>query len=204
MSTESKPTTEGAAAAAAAPQSDLKVIKAPFIEDMGKFVEDQGGVEPAMMHLQKTYKELKQLEQTLTIRKANLGSKLPDLEQTLSAVRHLQAQRAARQAQPAGERAPQHIRYELGESGIYAQAALADDAFEHVNLWLGANVMMEYTLDDAAALLESNLSGARTTIASINNDLDVIKERTVTMEVNIARLYNMEIAARKQQVQKKP
>lgn len=197
MSTESKQTET-------APQSELHVIKAPFIEDMGKFVADQGGVEPAMVHLQKTYKELKQLEQTLTIRKANLGSKLPDLEQTLGAVRHLQAQRAARQAQPAGAPRPQHIRYELGESGIYAQAVLADDAFEHVNLWLGANVMMEYTLDDAAALLESNLSGARTTIASINNDLDVIKERTVTMEVNIARLYNMEIAARKQQAAKKP
>lgn len=204
MTTETKPAEAATATAAAAPQSDLRVIKAPFIEDMGKFVEDQGGVEPAMMHLQKTYKELKQLEQTLTIRKANLGAKLPDLEQTLAAVRHLQAQRAARSEQAAAERKPQHIRYELGESGIYAQAVLADDAFEHVNLWLGANVMMEYTLDDAAALLESNLGGARTTIASINTDLDVIKERTVTMEVNIARLYNMEVAARKKQVAKKP
>jgi len=204
--TETKPTTTTTTTSTEPPKEDkstLKVIKAPFIEDMAKFIEEQGGQENAMLHLQKTYRELKQLEQSLAVRKANLATKLPDLEQTLDAVKHLQAQRDARKEQAPEERKEQHVRYELGESGIYAEAVLAEDAFEHVNLWLGANVMMEYTLDEAVELLSGNLSSARETIASINNDLDVIKERTVTMEVNMARLYNHEVAKRKQQIAKK-
>ena len=208
--TEAKPAAEAAAAATAKEekkdeneQKGLKVIKAPFIEDMAKFVEEQGGRENAMMHLQKTYKELKQLEQSLALRKANLATKLPDLEETLNAVKHLQAQRDARKEQAAEDRKEQHVRYELGESGIYAEAVLAEDAFDRVNLWLGANVMMEYSIDEAVELLSGNLKSARETIDSINNDLDIIKERTVTMEVNIARLYNHEVAMRKQQAAKK-
>ena len=180
-------------------QQGVHVIKAAFIEDMAKYVEEQGGMERAITQLQKTYRELKQLEQSLAARKTNLATKLPSLERTLDAVKHLKAQSEARKEQAPEERKVRHVRYELGESGIYAQAALAEQAYERVNLWMGANVMIEYTLDDAIALLEKNLGDARETIAGISRDMDIVKERTVTMEVNIARFYNHELAQHNKQ-----
>ncbi len=47
--------------------------------------------------------------------------------------------------------------------------------FYKVSLWLGANVMLEYTLDEADGLLSKNLSQANKTMEQTDVELDFLK-----------------------------
>ena len=42
--------------------------------------------------------------------------------------------------------------------------------------------------------MSKNLSNAQTKLAETEDDLDYLKEQTTTMEVNIARVYNVGVA----------
>ena len=42
--------------------------------------------------------------------------------------------------------------------------------------------------------MSRNLSNAQTKLAETEDDLDYLKEQTTTMEVNIARVYNVGVA----------
>ena len=48
-----------------------------------------------------------------------------------------------------------------------------------------ANVMLEYPLDKAVALLTKNLQGASTSLQQAEEDLDYLKEQCTTIEVGI-------------------
>ena len=73
-----------------------------------------------------------------------------------------------------------------------------------VCLWLGADVMCEYTHDEAKALLKKNLENATTTQKINEEDLDFIKDQMTVCEVSmnnvnidIARVYNENVKRNK-------
>ena len=59
-----------------------------------------------------------------------------------------------------------------------------------VFLWLGANVMCEYKMDEAKPMLNQNLQNAKNQIKKNNTDLEFIKDQMTVCEVNLARIYN--------------
>lgn len=59
-----------------------------------------------------------------------------------------------------------------------------------VGLWLGANVMVEYTYAEAIVLLGKNLKNAEAKIKETEDSIDFLKDQTTTTEVNLARIYN--------------
>ncbi len=61
---------------------------------------------------------------------------------------------------------------------------------ESVFLWLGANIMCEYSLKEAKELINSNLEKAQKQLKTNETDLDFIKDQMTVCEVNIARIYN--------------
>ena len=46
---------------------------------------------------------------------------------------------------------------------------------EEVYLWLGANVMLAYPLDEAESMLQSKLEAATNTLAACEEDLDYLR-----------------------------
>ena len=48
---------------------------------------------------------------------------------------------------------------------------------DEVYLWLGANVMLSYPIDEAEAMLEGKLSGAEQTLGNCEEDLDFLREQ---------------------------
>ena len=70
---------------------------------------------------------------------------------------------------------------------------------DKVCLWLGANVMLEYTLDDAEVLLKKNCEQAEQNLAQIAWDLDYLRDQMTITEVTMARLYNWDVKRRKDQ-----
>uniref|UniRef100_A0A3Q1F5Z9 Prefoldin subunit 3 n=1 Tax=Acanthochromis polyacanthus TaxID=80966 RepID=A0A3Q1F5Z9_9TELE len=59
-----------------------------------------------------------------------------------------------------------------------------------------ANVMLEYDIDEAQALLEKNLSTASRNLETLEEDLDFLRDQFTTTEVNMARVYNWDVKRR--------
>ena len=57
--------------------------------------------------------------------------------------------------------------------------------------------MLEYSLDEAIEVLNSNLSTAKDTIKIYQKSLEFIREQITILEVNTARIHNYGVMIRK-------
>ena len=84
----------------------------------------------------------------------------------------------------------------LLSDNIWAKAKVPNTCGK-VGLWLGANVMVEYTYDEAITLLGKNLHNAESKIEETTTDIDFLKDQITTTEVNLARIYNQGVVNKK-------
>lgn len=68
----------------------------------------------------------------------------------------------------------------------------------NVNLWLGADVMLEYPIEEAESVLQANLDRCTEAMSTNREDWGRIKDCKTTVEVNIARCHNWDVQRRKQ------
>jgi len=97
------------------------------------------------------FSKFKAYEQQLEQKRATYHEKLPEIEKSITLVRHLKAKKDADETVI--------TRYNLADT-IYSKAEV-DCSQGIVYLWLGANVMLEYTYDEALDLLTSKQSVAQ-------------------------------------------
>ncbi|TQS33851.1 hypothetical protein Golomagni_05792 [Golovinomyces magnicellulatus] len=128
------------------------------------------------------------MEMNLQRRMAGLKDKIPDIQKTLDTVQFLKLRK--------DETEPIESTFELNET-LYARANIA--ATDEVYIWLGANVMLSYPIDEAETLLDSKLSTAKTSLTNCEEDLDFIREQITTMEVATARVYNWEVMQKRKE-----
>eukprot|EP00049_Salpingoeca_infusionum_P027072 m.30129 g.30129 ORF g.30129 m.30129 type:complete len:185 (+) comp9248_c0_seq1:261-815(+) len=183
------------AEAASAPSNPFDIPRAPFIEDIDKDMAAKkfgATAEEALRICEELYRKYKFMESNYSSRKTRLEARLPDLKSTLAAIQQLEKVKAS------GE--PITTTYALADS-VYASAKITDAS--NVCLWLGANVMLEYPVDEAAALLQKNISETSTTLEEVRGALDFLRDQQTTMEVNMARIYNWDVQRRRTQAAKK-
>ena len=106
------------------------------------------------------------METQLLRARQNLKVKLPDIKKTLEMVallksRHMSAEKAV------------ETNF-LVSDNIWAKATLPNETGK-VGLWLGANVMLEYSIEQADDLLTKNLNQANLTMEQTDKDLDFLK-----------------------------
>ncbi|KAK9837359.1 hypothetical protein WJX84_009037 [Apatococcus fuscideae] len=159
--------------------------KADFIKDVEAYIAGSS-VEEAIQKLRQHHELYTAAQQRLTSQRARFMQKGPEIKATLSAVQLLMRQREKQETAT--------FDFELTEE-VFVKAKV--EPVDAVNLWLGANVMLEYTLEDAAHLLETNLNVCQESLKNTESSLDLIKDFLTTTEVNIARLYNYEVLQRK-------
>jgi prefoldin subunit 5 len=82
-------------------------------------------------------------------------------------------------------------RYSLADN-VYAKAEL-DYSEGVVNLWLGANVMLEYTYEEAIEFLSKAEEKATREFEDVKADLAFVRDQIVTSEVNMSRIYNWDV-----------
>ena len=61
-----------------------------------------------------------------------------------------------------------------------------------------ANVMLAYEIPAAVILLRSKLDAAQSSLASVIEDLEFLREQITVMEVNTARVYNWDVKRRRE------
>ncbi|KAL9932868.1 hypothetical protein V8E36_008123 [Tilletia maclaganii] len=163
------------------------IPKAPFVVDVEKHI---GGpdkpVEPALRKFQEAAAKYKFMEANTAQRRKALEDKIPDIRKTLQMVEHLKSLKEAEEEM--------ETMFELNDT-LFAKAKIPP--VDTVNLWLGANVMLSYPLDEAIELLRGKLAGAEASLEIAKADLDFLREQITVMEVNTARCHNWDVGRRR-------
>lgn len=135
--------------------------------------------------------QYKYMEQSKRQQLADLKVKIPDIEKNLDVIANIRQQKE-------DESAEMEVNYELNDT-LYTRATVDVASTDSVFLWLGADVMLEYPLDEAVTLLNDRLSNNQSQLKTVEEDLEFLKENITTMEVNTARLFNWDVEKRKKE-----
>ncbi|KAF1887585.1 hypothetical protein Lal_00040639 [Lupinus albus] len=84
--------------------------------------------------------------------------------------------------------------FEVSE-GMYSRARIEE--IDSVCLCLGANVMLEYSLEEATDLLQKNLDNAKGSLEVLVADLHFLRDQVTITQVTIARVYNWDVHQRR-------
>nr|ACO11665.1 Prefoldin subunit 3 [Caligus rogercresseyi] len=163
------------------------IPSAEFVEDVNSHMKGETSAEAKLEVLDESLRKYKFMESNLVARRKRLKGQIPDISSSLALIKQLRAKNAAQESM--------ETRYLFSEM-VYAKAVIPPT--EKVCLWLGANVMLEYTLDDAEGLLEKNKKSAEKTLKEIAHDLDFLRDQMTITEVTMARLYNWDVKRRQE------
>ncbi|KZO97581.1 Prefoldin, subunit 3 [Calocera viscosa TUFC12733] len=192
------------------------IPKAPFVSNVDDYLDGtDSSVESTLNKFQEMIAKYRYMELNVQNRRKGLDEKIPDIAKTLAMVEFLKDRRDRKlgkkakkddddddldddledEDDEAADDAPLKTTFELNDT-LYAEAEIEES--ELVYLWLGANVMLAYPLDEAQALLSSKLAGAQQTRANAVEDLEWLREQITVMEVNLARVYNWDVRRRRE------
>lgn len=103
-------------------------------------------------------------------RAQGLRDKIPDIKKTLEMVRFLKLRRENASASAL------ETNFELNDT-LYARATVSPADTEEVYLWLGANVMLAYPIEEAESMLDEKLAAAQKSLANCEEDLEFLREQ---------------------------
>ncbi|KAK0725416.1 Prefoldin subunit-domain-containing protein [Lasiosphaeris hirsuta] len=161
---------------------------APFVDKVEDYVTSRADVEPTLRSFHEMIAKYQFMEQNLQRRVGGLKDKLPDIQKTLDTVRFLQMRKE--------DTEPIETTFELNET-LHTKAEIPPT--NEVYLWLGANVMLSYPIEEAEELLSSKLYAAKTSLSNCVEDLDFLREQVTTMEVAVARVYNWDVVQKRKE-----
>ena len=148
--------------------------------------EQDKAADLVMRELQEKFQTFKLLESRLLQSRARMMGKVPHIEKAIEMVALLlEKETSAEQIT---------VDFELSDQ-VYTKATI-NKGTQTVYLWLGANVMVEYSLTEAKGLLEQNRINANANIANHEKDLNFVRDSITTLEVSLARVYNWDVMQR--------
>lgn len=128
------------------------------------------------------------LQETSFERSKNIyKSKIPEIEHTLELVSVLVSKQE--------EDEEMQVNYNLSDT-VYTKAKV-DVSAGVVYLWIGAGTMVEYSYKEAVDLLQQQLEMSHSKIEELQEDLFFLRGNSITVEVNMARLFNHSVKVKK-------
>ncbi|KAL1975516.1 hypothetical protein VTN31DRAFT_3915 [Thermomyces dupontii] len=186
------------------------IPKAPFVENVTDYVSSRADVEPTLRSFQELISKYQFMELNTQRRGAGLRQKIPDIRNTLEMVRYLRSRREAADSGADNhddddddddadqEKKLIQTTFELNDT-LYAHATVDPKDTNEVYLWLGANVMLAYPIEEAEAMLAEKLAAAEKSLAACEEDLEFLREQITTLEVATARVYNWDVVQRRKE-----
>ncbi|XP_050725867.1 prefoldin subunit 3-like [Eriocheir sinensis] len=171
-------------------KSYMGIPEAQFVEDVDTFMakEDNVSAQDVIKRLDEQLNKYKFMEVHLQARRKKLKSQIPDIKSSLQIVKEMKTRKDTSEVI--------ETRFLLSDQ-VYMQANIPPT--DRVCLWLGANVMLEYGLEDAEGLLSKNLGNATKNLTQVEHDLDFLRNQCTTTEVTMARIYNWDVKRRRAQ-----
>ncbi|OAL38804.1 hypothetical protein AYO20_02010 [Fonsecaea nubica] len=189
----------------------------PFMNNVTDYVKSVDEVESTLQRFQEMVSKYTFMQQNVERRAAGLKEKLPEMKRTLEVVKFLKKKRrdlAERKEGGEDGSGEEDIEEDdlLGEKPVaadeiettfslqdtlYAKAIIKPAEINDVYLWLGANVMVAYPLDEAEELLQGKLDKAKESLAACDEDLEFLRVQITTLEVAIARVHNWDVGEKR-------
>jgi len=169
-------------------KTPLGVPAAEFIPNVDTYMKapGRGATEQVLRNFEEMHQKYKLIDNSLMQRRTRLRSKVDDLKQSLRLI-------AALKTRQEGGKTAQTL-FMLSDQ-CYATADIPPT--DKICLWLGANVMVEYSINEADAFLSKELSSCEEKFNELRSNLDYVKDQLTTTEVNMARVYNWDVQKRK-------
>ncbi|KAJ1894530.1 hypothetical protein LPJ66_005133 [Kickxella alabastrina] len=161
------------------------IPKAPFVDNVDEYLKTDS-VEATLRKFTEATSKYRFMENSKLQQRGSLEQKIPEIEKTLAMVEYLASQSESDK--------PVKTLFEVNDT-LYAHATIPPT--NTVNLWLGANVMLEYTMNEAQELLTSKLGIAKKNLKETTEDLEFLRDQITTMEVNTARVFNWDVKQRR-------
>jgi len=163
------------------------IPESQFIDDVDAYMQGEDNAENKIRSLEEMHQKYKFMENSLSTRRKRLRAQVPDIKSSLAMIAKLR--------EKAAEDTTMDTQFLLSDQ-VFAKAEIPPT--DKVCLWLGANVMLEYSLEDAEQLLSKNLASAEKNLAEIGFDLDYLRDQMTITEVTMARLYNWNVKKKKE------
>ena len=159
-----------------------------FIDNVDDWI-DKFSSSRLLSYINQYLNKYKFMEAQIVKSNEGLNVKIPDIEKCLETIEFLEKNKKGKQV---------NVDY-MVSNNLWAKAEV--NVPDSVFLWLGANVMCEYKIEEAKTLLNQNLQNAKEQVKRNNEDLEFIKDQMTISEVNHARIYNETV--RRTQIAKK-
>ncbi|KAG5519743.1 hypothetical protein PMAC_000016 [Pneumocystis sp. 'macacae'] len=151
--------------------SQRGIPAAPFVNKIEDFVTSRENVEPV----------LKDFQQLIAQRHIMiLLDKIPEMDKTLRMLHFLQKKNEKKESFD--------TYFELNDT-LYFKIIIPST--DKAGVWLG------YPVPEAIEFLMSRISSAKISLKKYEEDLEFIRENITILEVNIARIYNWDVAQRR-------
>ncbi|XP_036208874.1 prefoldin subunit 3-like [Myotis myotis] len=141
-------------------------------------------VDTVLKKLDEQYQKYKFMELNLAQKKRRLKGQIPEIQQTLEIRKYMQKKESTNSVETGF----------LLADNLYGKASVPPT--NKVCLWLGANVMLEYDIDEAQASLKKNLPTTTKNLDSLKEDLDFHQDPLTATEVNRVRVYHWDVKRR--------
>lgn len=161
---------------------------APFVGEVEEYIKDPNDFELVFSKFQERLSMYKYMQESKASTVKQLRIRVPDIQHTLQVCQTLQLQ-------DNDEDDPMEVNYQLNDT-LYTKAVV-DTEEKKVGLWLGADVMLEYPVEEAIELLQERHKTAQKSLETALEDVEFLRENITTMEVNCARLYNWDVERRR-------
>ena len=136
----------------------------PFQEDVDAFMvqsDNESNADKVLRRLDEQHSKYKMMEYNISARRRKLRTQIPDLLKSLEMIEILKNQSEEKETQ-----------FLLSEQ-VFLKTVVPPT--KTVSLWLGANVMLEYPLDEAQVLLKSNMDSASQNLKCLEHDQDFLR-----------------------------
>lgn len=174
------------------------IPEAPFIDKVENVVKNpEEDFEKVMGMFQERLQQYKYMELSKRQQLGDLNVKIPDIEKNLDIINYIKEKKNDdNDDDDEDDKKFIETNYELSDT-LYTRATIDAENLDSVYLWLGADVMLEYPLEEAIDLLNKRLETNTNQLQLVKEDLEFLKENITTMEVNTARLYNWDVERRR-------
>lgn len=162
-----------------------------FIDNIESWI-DKFTVERLVEDLNQYLNKFKYMEAQIVRHSEGVKSKIPDMEKAIEVIDYIEKKKKE-------SKEALKVDY-MVSNNLWAKAEV--EIPDNVFLWLGADIMCEYTQEEARVLLKQNFEKAIAQIKNNETDLDFVKDQITVCEVNIARAYNDGVRRKQLQAKK--
>lgn len=164
------------------------IPQAPFFEDVASFVtESREPPKDLLVKFKEMFSKYRFMDAHTAQRETTLLAKEAEINKSIQVLNHIVARKEAKE--------DAEVVFELNET-LYARGEISHTE-EKAYIWLGANVMVEYPIQEALEMLQEKSISCQKILKTIKEDKNFLREQITALEINIARLHNYIVQVQK-------